>query len=190
MFVCAALVLALAVWVTHSRRVAAEAAAHVAKVQASPSAQVSTSPTMQVPTNNDVEAQPVSAPQVTQDAGGPAAPETAAPAITGTLSQCLDNTGKTTIRQSPCPDDMKTVKVIPYSVQPGSQTVVEIPQQIVLTTPQTNQSRQPTAGEIAYARCNDAKKYAESERQRIGLNLNIDQVRSLEDIVHEACKSQ
>ena len=87
-------------------------------------------------------------------------------------------------------DDMKTIKLIPYSVQPGSQTVVEIPQQAVVTTPTTSQPRQPTAGEIAYARCNDAKKYAESERQRIGLNLNIDQVRSLEDIVHEACKPQ
>jgi hypothetical protein len=83
---------------------------------------------------------------------------------------------------------MKTVKVFPYSVQPGSQTVVEIPQQIVVQTPQYAQPRQPTPAEIAIAHCNDAKKYAQSERQRLGLNATLDQLRRLDDIVYDTCK--
>jgi cytoskeletal protein RodZ len=189
-FICAALVLALAVWVTHSRRVAAEAAAHAAKAQASSSVQASASPAVQAPTN-DVEPEPASVPQATEGSDMPASSETAAMAITGTLFQCVDNAGKTSIRKSPCPDDMKTVKVIPYSVPANSQTVVEIDQQQTVTnTVQYIQPQQQTRTETAAAHCSDAKKYAESERQRLGLNATFTQLSSLDDIVYEACKSQ
>jgi hypothetical protein len=189
-FVCAALALALAVWITHTRRVAAEVAAQAAKVQANSPAQVSASPAAQVP-NNDVEAEPASVPQGTEDAGIPAPAETVAAAITGTLSQCIDSAGKTTIRQSPCPADSKTVKVFPYSVQPNSQTVVDIsPPQDSVSTAQYQQPTRPSPGAIAMARCKDAKRYAQNERDRLGLKVTYDQLSSINDIVYDACKSQ
>jgi hypothetical protein len=189
--VCAALVLALCVWITHTRRVAAEAAARAAKVQVSASADASASPAVPVSTN-DVDAQPAEGAQTTEDADIPAPAETATSAITGTLYQCVDNAGETTVWKSPCPADLKTVKVMPYSVQPNSQTEVVLDRaHDAANMPQyaQPQPQQEIPVETPAMHCNDAKQSAQNERQRLGLNATFDQLRSLDDSVYEACKT-
>jgi len=193
--VCAALLLALCVWITHTRRVAAEAAAHAAKAPASASVDASASPAAPVSTKG-VDAEPGNLAQTTEDASIQASTETATSAITGTLYQCVDNAGETTVWKSPCPADLKTVKVMPYSVQPNSETTVELDRahdaanavQFAQPQPQP-QPQQEIPVESAAEHCNDVKQSAQNARQRLGLNATFDQLRSLDDSVYEACKT-
>ncbi len=49
--------------------------------------------------------------------------------------------------------------------------------------------RQPTAGEQRAANCAAARQYRDAQLGQSGLNRNFDQIRRLDDMVYDACKS-
>jgi hypothetical protein len=117
----------------------------------------------------------------------PAAPSTAAPILTGNLYQCQDPTGKMTVGKEPCTGGAQTIKVLPYSVQAGSNVIIPIDAPAA-GAPQY--AAPPSAAEVARNNCVEAKQYLKSEEQRLGFQLTIDQLRALNDRVYEACKGQ
>jgi len=127
------------------------------------------------------------APATIEDA--PAAPSTAAPILTGNLYQCQDPTGKMTVGKEPCTGGAQTIKVIPYSVQAGSNVIIPIDAPAT-GAPQYAAPVPPSAAEVARNNCVEAKQYLQSEEQRLGFQLTIDQLRALNDRVYEACKGQ
>lgn len=180
--VVCALLLAALIWAGHSRKPAMPTSAKPAEVQA-------VAPPVAPPATDDAEAEAASTAQPTEEVSVPASAATTATTLTGTLSRCVDSAGQMTIRQSPCPDGAKTLQVIPYSVHPGAQNVIEIPPMpSTANSPQYVQSQPQSPSPLPVDRCRDARQYAQGERDRLGLNATLDQLRRLNDIVYDACK--
>jgi hypothetical protein len=127
------------------------------------------------------------APATVEDA--PATQSTAALILTGNLYQCQDPAGKMTVGKEPCAGAAQTIKVIPYSVQAGSNVIIPIDAPTA-GAPQYVVPGPPSAAEAARNNCVEAKRYLQSEEQRLGFQLTIDQLRALNDHVYEACKGQ
>jgi hypothetical protein len=105
------------------------------------------------------------------------------------LYRCVDRTGLTMVQQVPCAAGMKSGTPIHYERQ-IDQPIARVrvaPTRIGSATDFYRPARAST-GRIAQDRCVAARKFAQDERERLGLHATFDQLRALQDRVYERCK--